>query len=678
MNLDPRTIAVVIVTSTLLIGGGLLAVAYGYLGQVPGTYRWALATLLQSIGWFITGGIRGHIPESIAASCGPSLVLLAMALCLFVLYEFEGRPLDKRWYYGLLGANLVASWYFTAIHPSTTIRQILITMTAGPIVFRSAYVLATGPDHRVSSHRFMAGVFAACGIVIVARGLIFLLADPALVSPIQANAVSSVTLMTFYVVAVVMPFGFVLMCNDRFASDRCRAEAALNAAALQDALTQMPNRLTVTNRLNELAANASEGGGSLYAVLFIDLNNFKYVNDSLGHDAGDQLLIETGLRLTRVASDRDRDTRTRGASRSIAGRFGGDEFVLILDDLSQPSDAAVVAERILDAMAVPFIIGGQRVSVQCSIGISVNRPATTVCPDLLREADTAMYRAKLAGRANFAMFDESMHVQARQRLTLENDLRAALEGDEIRAYYQTIIDLTSGAVVGFEALARWHHPRHGLVPPDAFIPVAEETGLIVQIGQRMLQQAVSTLERMNALPGGQAIRMNVNVSRRELVHPQFVANVGAVVRAMHVAPERLRLEITETAVSGSATIPVSEVLRELKELGVDILLDDFGAGLSSLSLLRTLPLDGIKIDRAFIERSTGDAQAITILNAIISLGRNLGKAITVEGVAEPAQVATILTLGGDLAQGYLFGRPVPLDDALTLLGADFSGCCAAA
>ena len=678
MDLDPRTIAVVIVTSTLLIGGGLLAVAYGYLGQVPGTYRWALATLLQSVGWFVTGALRGAIPESIAASIGPFLIQLAMALCLFVLYEFEGRPLNKRWFYALLGANLVASWYFSAIHPSTVVRQVLVTLTAGPIVFSSAYVLATGPDRRVSSHRFMAGVFAVCGAVILARGCVFLIADAALVSPTQSNLMSSVTLMTFYIVAVVMPFGFVLMCNDRFASERWKAEEALNDAALTDALTRMPNRTMVTSRLNELASRPAEGSASRYAVLFIDLNNFKYVNDSLGHDAGDRLLIETGLRLTRVACNRDRDRRAHGISTSIAGRFGGDEFVLILEDIEQPADAAAVAERILEAMAVPFLIDEQRVSVQCSIGISVNHPSQTTSPDLLREADTAMYRAKLSGRANFVIFDESMHVQARKRLTLENDLRAALEGDEIHAYYQPIVDLTNGTVVGFEALARWHHPTNGLIPPDAFIPVAEETGLIVQIGQRMVAQAVSALERMNTLPGGESIRMNVNVSRRELVHPEFLTSVRDVVTRMQVSPARLRFEITETAVSGTASIPVSELLRELKELGVDILLDDFGAGLSSLSLLRTLPLDGIKIDRAFIERSTGDAQAITILNAIISLGRNLGKAITVEGVAEPAQVATILALGGDLAQGYLFGRPVPLADAESLLGADFSGSCAAA
>lgn len=675
MLLDPRSIAVVIITSTLLTGGGLLVVTRGYLGEVTGTNRWAIATLLQALGWFITGGLRGFVPDFVSATVGPFLVQVALVQCLFVLHEFEHRRINRYWFYALLAVNFVVSGYFTLVVPDIAARQMLLAVTAGPIVFSSAYVLSTGPNRRVPTHRFMAAIFTVCGTVLVARGIAFMVTDPAHILPTTPNAMSTVTLLAFYVTAAVQPFCFVLMCNDRYVSERRAAERALNEAARTDALTLMPNRTLVTTRLSELSRRSAERRSGLYAVLFIDLNNFKYVNDSLGHEAGDQLLIETGKRLTHVV--RTSDTLARGDS-SLAGRFGGDEFVLILDGLSVPGDAALVAERILAAMALPFVIGGQRVSVQCSIGISVNNPALPTATDLLREADTAMYRAKLAGRANFAVFDESMHVQARQRLTLENDLRAALEGDEIRAYYQPIVDLTNGRIVGFEALARWHHPTQGLIPPDAFIPVAEETGLIVQIGQRMLQQAVATLERMNAMPGGEAIRMNVNVSRRELVHPQFLSNVREVLAGMSVTPDRLRLEITETAVSGCATVPVLELLRDLKDLGVDILLDDFGAGLSSLSLLRQLPLDGIKIDRAFIERSTGDVQAITILNAIISLGRNLGKTITVEGVSEPAQVATVLTLDGDLAQGYLFGRPVPADQAEALLGTDFSGCCAAA
>ncbi|MGC4081254.1 MAG: EAL domain-containing protein [Vicinamibacterales bacterium] len=668
---------VVMIASTLLVGSGLLMVTRGYLGGVTGTYRWAAATLLQSLGWFVTGGLRGFVPEVFSVVLGPFLVQAALMICLFVLHDFEGVPVQRKWYYLLLGAGLVLSTFFTVIVPSVAVRQAMLAATAGTITLRSARVLLIGPDRRVISHRFVATVFAVCGAVIVLRGAIFLVADPEAVSPVAPNAMSTATMMVFYVVAVVLPFGFVLMCNDRYVSQRLTAEEALNTAARFDALTQMPNRAMVTSRLGALAARAADDSHSLYAVLFIDLNNFKYVNDSLGHQAGDQLLIETGQRLLRVI--RAHDTLAH-ADESIAGRFGGDEFVLILDKLARADDAAIVAERILEAMAAPFNVAGQRVSVQCSIGISVSHPGGRQrgTEDLLREADTAMYRAKLAGRANFVVFDESMHVAARQRLTLENDLRAALEADQIRAHYQPIIDLSTGRIVAFEALARWTHPEYGMVSPDAFIPLAEETGLIIEIGRRMMEQAVTTMARMHAVPGGEGICMNVNVSRKELVHPRFLSHVREVVSGMTVASHRLRLEITETAVSGAATVPVSELLRDLKALGVEILLDDFGAGLSSLSLLRALPLDGIKIDRSFLDRSNGDVQAITILNAIIALGHNLGKTITVEGVVEPAQVATVLALEGDLAQGYLFGRPVPASEAECLLNADFSSCCAAA
>ncbi|MBS1816690.1 MAG: EAL domain-containing protein [Acidobacteria bacterium] len=677
MSLDPRTMIVVIITSTLLIGGGLLMVTRGHLGAVTGTYRWAAATLLQSLGWFITGALRGEAPPLVTLALGPFLIQVALTICLFVLHDFEARPIRTRWYYILLAFNLAASTFFTLIVPSTAARQVLLAITAGTITVHSAHVLLHGPDRHVASHRFMAVVFAVCGGFLALRGFIFLIADPARVSPVDDNPLSAATLMVFYIFAVVLPFGFVLMCNDRYVSERRHAEEALSTAARVDALTQMPNRAMVTSRLGRLAARAAMQPGTLYAVLFIDLNNFKYVNDSLGHQAGDQLLVETGHRLMRVI--RSNDMLARGGE-SLAGRFGGDEFVLILDQLTKPEDAAAVAERILEAMAEPFSLEGQRVSVQCSIGISVSHPAGAAVgsEDLLREADTAMYRAKQTGRANFVIFDESMHVAARRRLVLENALRVALESDQIHTHYQPIVDLATGSVVGFEALARWDHPEHGMIPPDAFIPIAEETGLIFQLGQRILRDAVATLERMDTLPGGRAIRMNVNVSRKELVHPRFLAHVREVVAGMHVAPRRLRLEITETAVSGAASEPVSELLRQVRALGVEILLDDFGAGLSSLSLLRTLPLDGIKIDRSFLDSSNGDVQAITILNAIIALGHNLGKTITVEGVIDPAQVATVLALEADLAQGFLFGRPVPAHEADALIGADFSSRCVAA
>ena len=666
---------VVIIISTVLIGGGLL-VSRDYFGEVKGAKRWAAATLLQAAGWIIVGPMRIVLPESVSSVLGPLLIQSALALCLFVLHEFDAKPIERRWWYLLLASYLTAALWFTFVSPSVSARQVLIAVTTGVITLRSAWVLWSGRDGRVASHLFMAGVFGVCGLVLVLRGGVFLVADPTGILPTTPNPMSSVSLIVFYAFAVVLPFGFVLMCNDRYISQRRTAEEALSAAALVDTLTQLPNRAMVTTRLSDLS-RLTTPESKLYAVLFIDINNFKYVNDSLGHHAGDQLLIETAQRLMGVV--RWQDTVIR-RTESLAGRFGGDEFVLILDGLTSADDAAGVAERILGAMAAPFTLAGQRVSVQCSIGISVSGRAERLLDteDLLREADTAMYRAKSTGRANFVVFDESMHVEALQRLTLENDLRAALETGQIQAHYQPIVDLSNGAIVAFEALARWEHPVHGMVPPDVFIPIADDTGLICQIGELMMAQAIEALERMNRLPGGESICMNVNVSRRELAHPRFLSRVQSVMERMTVAPRRLRLEITETSVSGPATAPVSGLLQELKGLGLEIHLDDFGAGLSSLSLLRSLPLDGLKVDRSFLERSNGDAQAITILNAIIALGHNLGKTITVEGVSDPQQLATVLALESDLAQGYLFGRAVPLGEAEALLGTDFSSSCAAA
>ena len=432
VNLDPRTMVVVIILSTLLIGIGLLVVTRGYLGEVTGAYQWALATFIQSFGWFITGFLRGRMPEVISAVFGPFLVQAALMLCLFILHDFEAKPIERRWFYGLLALDLVLSLYFTFVFPSTAARQALIGATTGVVTLGSAYVLLTGPNRRVGSHRFMACVFGVCGLAVVVRGGLFLAIDPVSVSPTATNAMSSVSLLIFYVFAVVLPFGFVLMCNDRYVSQRKTAEEALSAAALVDALTQLPNRAMVTSRLSSLAARAEQPTHGLCAVLFIDVNNFKCVNDSLGHHAGDQVLIETGQRLARVLRAGDVVTR---CETSLAGRFGGDEFVIILERLGKPDDAAAVAERILAAMAAPFAVAGQRMSIQCSIGISVpNRTGPRITTeDLLREADIAMYRAKSAGGANFVVFDRSMHVDTRPGLTLESDPRTALECDPVAA-----------------------------------------------------------------------------------------------------------------------------------------------------------------------------------------------------------------------------------------------------
>jgi diguanylate cyclase (GGDEF)-like protein len=476
------------------------------------------------------------------------------------------------------------------------------------------------------------------------------------------------------VIGTVLTFGFVLMCSDRYMRRRQQAQDALKRAALIDDLTQLPNRAMVSERLRKLEADSKERPGAAFAVLFVDLDHFKYVNDSLGHEAGDQLLVETADRLSRIVRQNDLVVRDYEV---LAGRFGGDEFVLVLSHISEPKHAVRVAERVLDAMAKPFQLNGQAISIQCSIGISTSLGGYSVVDDLLRDADTAMYQAKASGRATYIMFDESMHAGAQKRLRIENELRAAIDAGEIAAWYQPIVALASGRIVGFEALARWVHPERGVIPPDEFIPIAEETGLIIQIGHIVLEQATRTMERMSAMPGGETICMNVNVSRRQLVDERFRTDIRQVVGQLAVPAGRLHLELTETAVSGVSPV-IAEVLHELKSLGVMIQLDDFGAGLSSLSLLRTLPLDGLKVDRSFIDATSSDAQAIAILSGIVSLGHSLGKTITVEGISEAGQLATVRALDCDLAQGYLFGRPMTADEAAAILKIDFSSYCAAA
>lgn len=449
-------------------------------------------------------------------------------------------------------------------------------------------------------------------------------------------------------------------------------ELHMRHAAMHDPLTGLPNRALLSDRLQQCIIRAARQSSPDYAVLFIDLDNFKNVNDSLGHDAGDELLVEVSHR---IASElRAGDTVSRADDLrpdSLAARFGGDEFVVVLERLRRPADAVRIAERIQAALAKPYRLGAQQIPIRCSIGVVCGSADYTQCDALLRDADTAMYRAKSAGKARYALFDESMHVATRERLGLENELRTAVDLGDIHAVYQPIVSLETARVASFEALARWHHPRRGNVPPLEFIRIAEETGMIVPLGWQILEQSCHVLARMRGLPGGEHVGMNVNISRRQLVEPDFVQSVATLLHGLSIPTEALCLEITEsvvTAVPGT----IESALGQLETLGVKLHLDDFGTGLSSLSLLRTLPLDGIKIDRSFIDAANGDHEAIAILHGITLLGHNLRKSVTAEGISVREQIATILALDCDLAQGYLFGRPAPPAEAEEMLNVDFS------
>jgi diguanylate cyclase (GGDEF)-like protein len=431
-----------------------------------------------------------------------------------------------------------------------------------------------------------------------------------------------------------------------------------------DPLTGLADRRRLECHLRSLEHEAPGGTGGITALLFVNLDNFRYVNNSLGHTAGDRVLVETARRLLAA-------TGADHGPAPLVARFGGDGFVVLLERIASIDEARGLAGRIAASIAAPMQVGSECVAVHCSIGIATrDRGAAGPRADLLRDADTAVHHAKTAAKGRHAVFVPSMHAAATRRLRLESDLRDAVSAGQIGAVYQPIVHLDTGRVVSFEALARWQHPELGAIGPDEFIPIAEENGLVVPLAYTLLGRAIDVLERLSRLPGGEAVRMNVNVSRRQLSDPTFLPTLATLVGNLSVAPGRLCLEITESAVT-TAPADIRDALHEIKALGLQLHLDDFGTGLSSLSLLRTLPLDGIKVDRSFIE-AAGSREAIAILHAIITLGRNLRKVTTAEGLETTTHMATVLALECDLAQGFLLGRPVDATDAAAVLTADFS------
>ncbi len=430
-------------------------------------------------------------------------------------------------------------------------------------------------------------------------------------------------------------------------TERRRNEERLEWAASHDGLTGLPNRFRFLDRL---AVHLDHSPPGSVAVLFLDLDNFKVINDSLGHDAGDQLLRELAERLRAVVRDRD-----------LLGRFGGDEFIVMLRDVGGIHDPLDIAHRLRREIARPFTMDEGDIYVTASIGIAVADRGGVSTTDLLRDADAAMYRAKARGRDCVEVFSADTHDSSLLTLRTTNELRRGLERGEVVPYYQPVVELHSGKLVGFEVLARWRHPDRGLLGPEQFLPMAEETGLIGEVGAAVLRGSLAQLGQWQVgNPRFAELSVSVNVSVRQLASSALAELVSQTLAETGVPADALWLEITETALMADVKA-ATVALRELRSLGLHLAVDDFGTGYSSLTYLKRFPVEAIKIDRTFINGLGIDSEDSSIVEAVVNLGHSLGLVVVAEGVETPLQLARLRELGCDQGQGYLFGRPRPPD-----------------
>ena len=439
-----------------------------------------------------------------------------------------------------------------------------------------------------------------------------------------------------------------------FAIERKRSEGELAHRALHDPLTGLPNRALFIDRLG-VALDRARRTEAAVAVLFLDVDNFKQVNDSLGHAAGDRLLIVLADRLKEMLRPMD-----------TVARFGGDEFTFLFEELAGEREAVLIAERIGQTVRRPITLDEREVEVTVSIGIALVGEPSVLPDSVIRDADAAMYRAKELGRARFELYDEASRRRAMERLELEGALRHALERSELRVHYQPRVSLNGETgLVGFEALVRWQHPQRGLIAPGEFIEIAEETGMIVAIGEYVLEQALSDVARWRQSRPGMTI--SVNLSRRQLEDAGLASRLASTIRASGADPGVLCLEITESTVQHDPEL-AGRMLGALKTIGVSLAIDDFGTGYSSLARLRQLPVDTLKLDRSFVRALGSEPEAAAVLGAVVELGHALGLSVVAEGVETDLQLAQLRELGCDGAQGFLFSGPVPEEEVHALLG----------
>jgi diguanylate cyclase (GGDEF)-like protein/PAS domain S-box-containing protein len=436
-------------------------------------------------------------------------------------------------------------------------------------------------------------------------------------------------------------------------SERKRFEEQLVHDALHDSLTGLPNRGLFLDRLERAITWSIRHPDSQFTVLFLDLDRFKVVNDRVGHVAADEVLVQLARRLEGCVRQGD-----------TVARLGGDEFALLLQDARDPT---VVAHRIQQEMLRPFDAGGQQILVTASLGIALSSTGIERPEDVLRDADAAMYRAKARGRARFEIADAELHARSLQQLEMESQLREAVEGDQLRLHFQPVVLMETREMAGFEALMRWEHPVHGLRSPDDFIPLAEQSGLIMALGRWALREGCRQMQAWRrAYPGAEALWLSVNLSSRQFLHPQLVQEIEDVLAETGLPPDRLRLEITESVIMDDPTA-VGAILHRLRAAGIRVAVDDFGTGYSSLAYLHRLPLDTLKIDRSFVHQMHEDPTLEAVIQTVISLSGRLRLETVAEGVETDEEARALHRMGCRFGQGFLFSHPLTPDDAGRML-----------
>jgi diguanylate cyclase (GGDEF)-like protein/PAS domain S-box-containing protein len=449
-----------------------------------------------------------------------------------------------------------------------------------------------------------------------------------------------------------------LVVNTRDATDQVALERQLRHQAFHDPLTGLANRALLADRAEQALMRSARSGASV-AVVLVDLDGFKFVNDSLGHQVGDVVLGEVARRLESLVRSED-----------TVARLGGDEFVILIDDVSGMEETQILAERVREVLRPRFSLPGWDYAVTASVGVAVGSASEVDVHDLLRDADTAMYVAKTSGKDSVRLFAPSMHERAHERFRLQVDLRGALERDELLLFYQPIYEMYDGRLKGFEALVRWSHPTRGLIAPERFIPLAEESGLIVPIGRWVLQQALRQITAWDRRhPSARNVSISVNVSTVQLTAPSLISDVRSELEHSGIAPSRLVLEITEGSLAKDADRTI-EVLEQLRELGLRIAIDDFGTGYASLSHLQRLPVDILKVDKSFIAALSEGGKSRDLLQAILGVGQALSLAVVAEGIEAQSQMTVLQEMGCEMAQGFLVGKPSPAEVAESLLGGE--------